>query len=127
MSIAATKVAVLGNPDTTERQVLILFSLALTSPYSPANNNGDIVPFGSASGAVEIASDQVPVWVDVFEAPAAGIAPSFYQGVYCPGPTRDTGQISFALAGVQANQNANYPAALLAAAFFALAAFPAFV
>lgn len=127
MAIQATKVAVLGNPDTTERNVQILFSLALSGNYGGGATHGDTLNFGGASGASEIASDLNPLWVDVFEAPPAGTAPSFYAAVYCPGTTRDNGVVSFALAGVEYAQGTAYAGALAAAVFEALACFPAFV
>ena len=127
MAIQATKVAVLGNPDTSERNVTILFSLALSANYGGAATHGDTLNFGGAGSAFEIASDQLPLWVDVFEMPASGTQPSWYNGVYCPGTTRDNGVVAFALAGTEFTGGNPYTGALAAATFFAVACFPAFV
>jgi hypothetical protein len=124
MAITPTKSNVLGNPTTDERTVAILLALALSGNYGGAATHGDTLSFSLLS---EIASDQVPFSVLIFEAPPAGTAPSFYTGIYCPGTTRDNGVVNFSLAGTEFTQGNAYSGALSTAVFFALVTFPAFV
>jgi hypothetical protein len=121
--ITATKVNVLGNPTTDSREVVILLALALSVNYGTGTSHGDTLSFQNIS---EIASDQIPLWVEIYEEPPAGTAPSFYTGIYCPGTTRDNGVVNFALAGTEYSEGTAYSGALASAVFYALVAFPAF-
>jgi hypothetical protein len=124
MAITLTEVPLLGNPDVTERNTYALFSLTLSGNYGGGATHGDTVSFVNFS---DFGSDQIPSWVDIWEQPAAGAAPSFYLGIYCPGTTRDNGVTNFSLNGTEFTQGSAYSGALATAKFFALVCFPTFV
>lgn len=116
-----------ANPDVGERTVTVLLALALSGNYGTGSSHGDTLSFATLNNPL-IPSDQIPINVLIFEQQVAGTAPSFYQGTYNAGTTRDTGSVSFSLAGVETPTAGNpYSGAILQTNWFALATFPAFV
>jgi hypothetical protein len=118
MSAALTFVGVTGTGegDFTNGQIICDFTIALTANYGGAATHGDTLNFANQA----VFSNQVPTQVLVFEAPAAGTAPTGYFYTFCPGTTIANGVLSiFQCAGsaapaVELTQGAAYPAALTA-------------
>jgi hypothetical protein len=119
--------AFFGNPDGDGRTFSVLLALALSGNYGTAGSHGDVFSFASINNP-ELPSSQIPQVVWVFEQQVAGAAPSFYQGTYNSGGTRDTGSISFSLGGVETPAaGAAYSGAILTTNWFAQVVFPMFV
>jgi hypothetical protein len=117
----------LGNPDGDGRLFTVLLALALSGNYGTAASHGDTLNFGTVNNP-DLPSSQVPFACWVFEQQMAGTAPSFYQGTYNAGATRDTGSVSFSLAGVETPAaGAAYAGAILATSWFAEVQFPLFM
>lgn len=97
--------------DFTQAQEIVSGSLTLSGNYgnlSPAN--GDTMAFASD----KIKSQQIPLWVRVYQSPPAGTAPIAYSFIYAPGTTALNGVlivISIATGLPLADASA-YPAAL---------------
>ena len=116
-----------GNPDGDGRQFIVLLSLALSGNYGTAASHGDTLSFASVNNP-DLPSSQIPIYVWVFEQQVAGTAPSFYQGTYNAGTTRDNGSISFSLGGTETpTAGAAYSGAILTTNWYAECAFPLFV
>ncbi len=73
-------------PDTTQKEIIVDGTITLTGNYGGAASHGDTLDFTAAASEFSIGG-QAPTRVEVFERPVAGVAPTFYQYVYCPGPT----------------------------------------
>lgn len=80
--------------DTTDKQTIVEGTLTFSGNYGTASSHGDpvdftlnnLVPPGSLPQGTDIGS-YAPTRVEIYEAPQAGTAPTFYSFVYCPGPT----------------------------------------
>jgi len=124
--MAATITAVIApqNPDTTERQIYVYGTIKLTGNYGGASSHGDTLDLTQLGDLLK--STQLPTEVDIYETPAAGTAPSFYQFVYCPGTTQKNGVLSIGSNVTEYSQGSAYSAALLAATISFNASFPAY-
>jgi hypothetical protein len=104
--------------DCTQQQICVDGTLTLTGNYGGAATHGDTMSF---AGLDAIKSNQVPNLVEIFEAPAAGNAPTGFLFAFGYGTTQANGVLIVmqdgAAAGPEAEltQGAAYPAALLAA------------
>ena len=120
MAITLSFVGVTGSnlADNTQREVIADFTLTFSGNYGGAATNGDTINF---SGFDQVKSGQIPMNVEVYEAPAAGTAPTGYFFNFCPGTTPANGVLwvgQCAAAGnpiSQITQGSAYPAALTAA------------
>jgi hypothetical protein len=121
MALAFTNPKVIGYPDVTQNQEIVEMIMTLSGNYGGAATHGDTANF---SGLNFLKSRAIPTRVDIWEMPPAGTAPSFYEGVYCPGTTQANGVISFALAGVEYTEAAAYAGVIAAATFRVFAYFP---
>lgn len=112
--LTITPLAVLSNPDTTGRQVIAEGTIALTSNYGGASTHGDtcdLTQFGDA-----LKTSNLPTKVEIWEDPASGTVPTFYQFVFCPGTTLKNGVVSIGSNLVEYTEASAYSAGLLAAA-----------
>lgn len=73
-------------PDTTQKEIIVDGTITLTGNYGTAASHGDPLDFTKPASEFSIGG-QAPTRVEIFERPVAGVAPTFYQYVYCPGPT----------------------------------------
>ena len=78
------------NPDVTERQTFIDFTVTLTGNYGTGSSNGDTLDLTPLA----VQSSQLPIWVQFGEYPAAGTAPTGYQFGYAPGTTIANGKLT---------------------------------
>ena len=124
--MAATITAIIApqNPDTTERQFYVYGTIKLIGNFGSASSNGDTLDLTQLGDLLK--STQLPTEVDIYETPAAGTAPSFYQFVYCPGTTLKNGVLSIGSNVTEYSQGSAYSAALLAATISFNASFPAY-
>lgn len=113
--------SVLGVPDTTGRQQLYQGTLVLSGNYGGAATHGDTLSFANISGLL---SQTVPLAVEIYEQPAAGVAPSFYSAIFQPGSTIANGAVNFSLNGVEFTQGNAYSGVLAAAVWKFRAWFP---
>ncbi len=74
-------------PDNTQKEIILDFDITLTGNYGGAATHGDPLDFTAPAYSGCNPGLQAPTKVEVFERPVAGVAPTFYQYVYCPGPT----------------------------------------
>ena len=100
-------------PDTTARQIIAYGTIALTANYGGAATHGDTLDLTQLGDLLK--TSQPPVEVEIWEAPPAGTAPTFYNFVFCPGTTQNNGVISMGLNCTEYTQGSAYSAALLAA------------
>ena len=124
MAATITQVTAPQNPDTTGREVIVDGTIALTGNYGGASTHGDtldLTRFGDLAKSSQLAT-KVEVWED----PAAGTAPTFYQFVFCPGTTQKNGVLSIGSNLTEYTQASAYSAGLLAAALRIRAWFPAY-
>jgi hypothetical protein len=92
--MAATLTAVVAphNPDSSAREIIVYGTIVLSGNYGTANSHGDTLNLQQLQDAVK--SSQLPTQVEIYEAPPAGTAPSFYQFVFCPGTSQLNGVLS---------------------------------
>lgn len=121
MAIAVSISPVISNPDTTERELIVDGTIVLSGNY-PAN--GDVLSF---AGFDQIKSQSVPNKVEVYEAPAAGTAPTGYSYTYAPGETQALGQLVIMSAVATQFATGAYSGALTGATIKFRAWFPAFI
>ena len=72
--------------DATLSEVIVQGIITFSGNYGVANGHGDILDFTSVAPPESFGS-VAPSHVEVFEMPQAGVAPTGYDFVYCPGPT----------------------------------------
>jgi len=124
MALQITPLPVLSNPDTTARQVIAEGTIALTANYGGAATHGDTCDLTQLGDAAK--SSQLPTKVEIFEDPASGTEPTFYQFVYCPGTTQKNGVLSIGSNLTEYTQASAYSAGLLAATLRIRAYFPSY-
>lgn len=96
MATLITPVIAPQNPDVTERQLIVDGTVTLSGSYTPHGDTLHLTQFGDL-----LKSDQLPLRVQIWEAPAAGTSPTFAQFVFCPGTTQANGLLAIALIGVE--------------------------
>lgn len=109
-----TPLPALSNPDTTGRQVIAEGTIALTANYGGSATHGDTCDLTQLGDALK--TSNLPTKVEVWEDPAAGTVPTFYQFVFCPGTTLKNGVVSIGSNLTEYTQASAYSAGLLAAA-----------
>lgn len=72
-------------PDTTQKEIIVDGTITLSGNYGAASGHGDPLDFTAPAYEFSIGG-QAPTRVEVFERPVAGVAPTGYSYVYCPGP-----------------------------------------
>lgn len=112
-------ISAITNVDATQNQFIVDGALALSGNYGGGATHGDTLSF---AGFDQIKSSEVPTFVEIFEAPTAGNAPTGYSFLYAPGTSQANGllqvlQGAAAISEPQAEitEGAGYPAALTAA------------
>lgn len=73
-------------PDTSQKEIIVDGTITLSANYGVASGHGDPLSFASIASQFSIGG-QAPTRVEIFERPVAGVAPTGYMYVYCPGPT----------------------------------------
>lgn len=111
--LTITPLAVLSNPDVTERQVIAEGTIALTANYGGASTHGDTCDLTQLGDALK--TSQLSTKVEIWEDPVAGTAPTFYQFVFCPGTTLKNGVVSIGSNLTEYTEASAYSAGLLAA------------
>ena len=124
MAAKITAVVAPQNPDVTEREILVYGSIALTGNYGGASTHGDTLDLTQLGDLLK--SSQLPTQVEIWEAPSAGTAPTFYQFVFCPGTTQKNGVLSIGSNLTEYTEASAYSAALLGAVINFCAWFPAY-
>jgi hypothetical protein len=124
MAATITPIIAPQNPDTTERQIIVYGTIALTGNYGGAATHGDTLDLTDFGDLVK--STQLPTKVDIWEEPAAGTLPTFYQFNFCPGTTLSNGVLSIGTNLTEYVEASAYSAALLAAILRIRAYFPAY-
>jgi len=123
MAITNVLQKLLAVNDSTEQYQIVRGQLKLTGNYGGAATHGDTVTFSNVYG---IQSRQIPVHIDIYEAPPAGTLPTGYIFWYCPGTTQNNGVLNI-MSGPASeySQGSAYNAALLGAVIYYEAWFPA--
>jgi hypothetical protein len=111
----------LGVPDVTEREQIYQGALTLSGNYGGAASHGDTLSFANIFGLL---SQRPPLKVEIYEQPAAGVAPSFYSAVFQLGTTIANGAVNFSLAGTEYTQGTAYAGAIATAVWKFRAWFP---
>jgi hypothetical protein len=124
MAAKITPIIAPQNPDTTGREIIVDGTIALTGNYGGASTHGDTLDLTQFGDLLK--SSQLPTEVDIWEDPAAGTLPTFYQFVYCPGTTQKNGVVSIGSNLTEYSEGSGYSAALLAAVIRIRAWFPAY-
>jgi hypothetical protein len=75
--------------DVTGMRIIVEGTVTASGNYGTASSNGDTLSFNVQG--VTIPSGGIPVYVQVFEAPAAGTSQSGWEYVYNPGTTQNNG------------------------------------
>lgn len=122
--LTITPLAVLSNPDTTSREVIVDGTIVPTANYGGAATHGDTCNLLQLGDAAK--SSQLPLRVVVWENPPAGTLPTYYQFVFCPGTTQANGVLSIGSNLVEFTQGSAYSTVLLAASLRIRAWFPAY-
>lgn len=120
--ITITQIIAPNVPDVTEREVFIDATAALSGDYGSSGSHGDTLNLTQLGD--QLKSSQLPVKVEVYEAPASGTAPSFAQFVFCPGTTQANGVVSIAVAGTELTGGDAYTNPVLSATLRIRAWFP---
>jgi hypothetical protein len=124
MAATITPTTAPQNPDNTGREILVYGTIALTGNYGGAATHGDTLDLTQLQDLAK--SSQLPTQVEIYEVPAAGTAPTFYQFDYCPGTTQKNGVLSIGSNLTEYTQGSAYSAPLLAAKIGICAWFPAY-
>lgn len=124
MSATITPITAPQNPDNTAREIIVDGTIALTANYGGASTHGDTLNLQQLQDLAK--SSQLPTKVEVWEDPAAGVLPSFYQFVFCPGTTQLNGVLSIGSNLTEYTEGSAYSAALLAAVLRIRVWFPAY-
>ncbi len=131
MAATITAVNTNVNPDVTNREVIVYFTVPLTGNYGGGATHGDVLNLTQLQDLLK--SSQLPLQVELWEAPPAGTAPSGYGYVFAPGTTQANGQLVVlagpaALSGPASEypEGTAYNAALLAAVIKGCAWFPSY-
>lgn len=96
MAATITQILALQNPDTTERELIVDGTVALSGSYTVHGDTLNLQQLGDL-----LKSSQLPTKVEVWEDPAAGTSPTFAQFVFCPGTTQLNGLLAIALTGTE--------------------------
>jgi hypothetical protein len=116
-----------ANPDITGREVLVYFNITLTGNYVA---NGDTLNLQQLQDLAK--SSQLPLYVDIWEAPPAGTAPSGYSYLFAPGTTQLNGVLLVLQGGAAVSSPQGqfpagaYNAGLTGAVIKGMACFPAY-
>jgi hypothetical protein len=97
----------------TEREIIVDGTVALTGAYGGASTHGDtldLTQFGDLLKATGL-----PKKVEIWEAPAAGTAPTGYLFGFAPGTTQKNGVLTIFNNLTEYTEASNYSAGLLAA------------
>lgn len=124
MATKITPIIAPNVPDISGREIVLDGTVALTGNYGGASTHGDTLDLTQFGDLLK--SSQLPTKVEVFEDPASGTAPTFYQFVFCPGTTQANGVLSIGSNLTEYTQASAYSAGLLAAALRIRAWFPAY-
>jgi hypothetical protein len=109
MAIAVTINSVGPSPiDFTAAELIVYGSLVFSGSYPTA---GDVM---NLSGFDQIKSNEVPLHVEIYEAPPAGTSPTGYTYIFCPGTTLANGQVAIFNGTTQVSAGA-YPAGITGA------------
>jgi hypothetical protein len=122
MSAKATISGVISTPDTTQKQLFIDFTVALTGNYGGANTHGDTLDLTALGDALK--STALPNWVEFEEFPASGTAPSGYLFGYAVGTTQANGVLTIMNNLTEYTEASAYSSPLLAAVIRGRAWFP---
>ena len=122
MAAKATISGVLSTPDTTQKQLFIDFTVALTGNYGTNTSHGDTLDLTALGDSLK--STQLPTWVEFEEYPAAGTAPTGYIFGYAPGTTQANGLLTIINNLTEYTEGSAYSAPLLAAVIRGRAWFP---
>lgn len=124
MAATITPITAPQNPDQTSREIIVDGTIALTGNYGGANTHGDTLDLTQFGDLLK--SSQLPSKVEVWEGPASGTAPTFYQFVFCPGTTQKNGVLSIGSNLTEYTEASAYSAGLLAASLRIRAWFPSY-
>ena len=72
--------------DKTQGEIIVYGTATLSANYGTASSHGDTFDFTTIAPPFSW-GDNAPSRVEVYEMPVAGVAPTGYQFIYCPGPT----------------------------------------
>ena len=127
MATVITHDKTFGNPTVDQNQLIVDVFITLSGNYGTGASNGDILSFANTNF---IQSRRVPIWVDIYEEPLAGNAPSGYTFVWAVGTTQANGQLIVLQGGAavsspqaQYTQGSAYSGALTGARLKARAVF----
>ena len=124
MATAVTVDSSYAQNDTTHSTQSVRGTVTLSGNYGSASSHGDTLSFASVYG---IQSRSVPLRVSIYEQPATGTAPSFYEAVYQQGTTIANGAVNFSKAGTEYSEGSAYTGAIASAVWKFEAVFPTFV
>jgi hypothetical protein len=96
MATTITPLAVLSNPDVTNRQVIADGTIAFTGAYTTGGDSINLLQLGDS-----LKTSNLPLKVEIWEATPSGSTPTFDQFVYLPGTTLANGLIAIANGGAQ--------------------------
>jgi len=123
MAVSFALSKVLPNPiDVTLNFFQVYGVLTLTGSYGGASTHGDTLALGGLCP-----SNQIPIQVTIWEAPAAGTAPTGYQFGYAPGTTQNNGVLTIFTGTSEYSEGSAYSAGLLAAVLYIQVTFPKFI
>jgi len=94
MATTITPIIAPQNPDVTNRQIIVDGTVVLSGNYGVGGSTGDVLNLTQLGDLLK--TSQLPTKVEVWEAPAAGTAPTFAQFVFSPGTTLANGLLSIA-------------------------------
>jgi hypothetical protein len=124
MAIVATIDSGYAQNDTTQSTQIVRGTLTLSGNYGTSSSHGDTLSFANIYG---IQSRSLPLRVFVYEEPAAGVAPSYYDAKYQLGSSIATGAVNFSLAGTEYTEGSAYSGVLAAAVWKFEAVFAPFL
>jgi hypothetical protein len=107
--------------DATTNTLIVQGTITLTGNYGGAATHGDTLNFSTLIGNQ---SNSIPKYVELWEAPAAGTAPTGYLFLFCPGTTPANGVLCILNNLTEYTQGSAYNAALLGVTLNFLAYFP---
>ena len=112
---------------TDQATQIVRGTITLSGNYGTGSSHGDTLSFANIYG---IQSNSAPLRVLIYEQPAPGTAPSFYEAVYQKQATTATianGAVNFNLAGVEYSQGTSYSGAIATAVWKCEAVFNCYV
>jgi hypothetical protein len=94
--------------DTSQSTQIVRGTITLSGNYGTSTSHGDTLSFANVYG---IQSRSIPLRVFIYEQPAAGVAPTFFEATYQAGTTNANGAVNFQKGGTELTEAVAYSSA----------------